>query len=79
MTITATGRTALYNHIADLIRSQQLDGQDIHDITVSVDAGELDYTGAGRNVHAMLLAATTELDCSAADLTDHITRTVMGW
>jgi hypothetical protein len=69
----------LLDRIADMIRAADLDGPDIHDIAASVDAGELDYTGAGENLHSYLLDVTDVLDLSASDLLDEATRTVLGW
>lgn len=71
--------TELSNRIADMIRAADLDGQDVHDIAASVDAGELDYIGAGENLHGYLLAVTEVLDLSATTLLDTATRTVLGW
>lgn len=71
--------TELADRIADMIRAADLDGQDVHDIAASVDAGELDYTGAGENLHAYLLTVTDVLNLSASDLLDTATRTVLGW
>lgn len=83
MTTTLAARRATLaqtlNRIAVNIRVNQLDGQDVHDIAVSVDAGELDYVGAGEKLHTYLLAVTDVVCLSAADLIDEATRTVLGW
>lgn len=67
------------NRIADMIRAHQLDGQDVRDIAASVDAGELDYIGAGVEVHACVLSVTKLVDVSAAGLLDYVTVYVLGW
>ncbi len=69
----------IINRVADMVRAEGLDGLDIHDIAVSVDAGELDYIGAGEALHAYLVAVTDVVLSSASDLLDAATRTVLGW
>lgn len=80
-TIKPQHRTDAVKRIAELVLIEQLDGQDIHDITVAIDwqSDPADWTGcAGDRTHSSLLMASILLDESAYDLMQSVTAQ-LGW
>lgn len=65
--------------ITTLIREEQLDGPDLHDIAVSVDDGEDDWSDdAGLLVWSFLRAVTDQFDVSAGFLVSEAC-VCLGW
>lgn len=55
----------VFDRIVTVIRREQLDGPDLHDIAASVGEGEPDYFSCGLELWLFLRAATEKFDVSA--------------
>lgn len=76
-------RRNMISYLADLIREEGLDGQDVADVATSVDWDEspaeaLLSISAGQQTCAYLLVATVVLEESAEDLCQSATE-ALGW
>lgn len=79
MSATATTPfAASLRDLADLIRTEDLDGQDLHDISGSVDLDEPEYIGAGQETRKVLITLGLLYNKSASDLIEEACE-VLGW
>ncbi len=77
MTKPSTPDTSI-RYVADAINLLKLDGQDIHDIAVSVDMGELEYVGPGQSLWAYLMILTDLYRDSASYILSEAC-VILGW
>jgi hypothetical protein len=66
------------SYLADLVREEGLDDQDVADIAASVDAGEVQYVGRGQQFRVALALAASAVSVSAEFVAGEVVA-ALGW